>query len=139
MRIVTILVLLLTLGGCASAATEVRRPRVYPDRASPETAWESFTYAWKNGDVDTLELVFSLWMKEDLDRQVEKNGKQAVSEWYRRDTDGLVIEDAKWVKRTNELAYLDVRLATAGGPLDVRFSFLRKDDGWTVSGRKPLH
>jgi hypothetical protein len=140
MRIVTVVVLSLALlAGCASAATEVRKPPIYPDRASPETAWESFLWAWRNGDVDSLELVFSLWMKEDLDRQIEKNGKAAVSEWYRRDTDGLVIEEAKWVKRTNDLAYLDVRLGTTGGPLDVRFSFLKKDDGWTVSGRKPLH
>lgn len=132
-------ILLLATAGCATAATELRKPDVYPDRASPETAWESFLWAWKNGDVEALRLIFSLWMKEDLERQLEKNGKQATSDYYRRDTDGLVVEDAKWVKRTNDLAYLDARLRAPTGPLDVRFSFLKKDDGWTVSGRKPLH
>jgi len=128
-------------GGCASAApTEIARPAVYPDRATPDAAWRTFLWAWRTGDVDALGRVTALWLKEDLDRMVEKNGKPAVAEWYRKGADRLVVERATWARRTEDLAYVDARLATGeGDPVEVRFSLLRRDDGWAVSGRRSLH
>jgi hypothetical protein len=135
----TALAIALVASGCTSApATDVHRPRGYPDRATPEATWETFLWAWRTGDVDAMSGVVSLWLKEDIDRKIEKNGKPAVSDWYRRDADHLSIAFARWAKRTDDLAYLDARFVRPGElPFDVRFSFLRRDDGWTVSGNKP--
>jgi hypothetical protein len=133
--------LLIGVAGCASApATEIRKPEIYPDRATPNSTWKTFLWAWRDGDVDALEKVTSLWFREDLEAQLKKNGRGQVSEWYRRGAEKLVVADARWAKQTDDLAYLDARLELPGeSPVDVRFSFLRKDDGWTISGKKPLH
>lgn len=130
----------LALAGCASApAVRVERPATYPDRTAPGACWETFLWAWRTGDVPVLEQTYGLWLREDLVRQVEAQGRARVSEWYRKDAARLVIEDARWDRQTEVLAYLTARLGRAGEqPGEVRFAFMRRDDGWCLDGRKTL-
>lgn len=125
--------------GCSSPATRIERPEIFPDRGSPDAVWRSFLWAWKTGDVDALSMVYGGWMHEELVRQVEKNGRPAVSEWYKKDATALVIQDARWARRSDALAYVEVRLSAGAEPLDVVFSMVRRDDGWVVTNKKPLH
>jgi hypothetical protein len=127
------------IGCAASPATEVVLPRPYPDRTTPEHCWETYLWAWRTGDVAALEQTYGLWMRHELLRQIDAQGRTKVSEWYRKDADAIVIEDARWDKSDEVLAYLTVRLGRHGEvPTEVRFAFLRRDDGWCVSALKTL-
>jgi hypothetical protein len=129
----------LVLAGCTAPATAVERPRVYPDRTTPDATWRTFLWAWRAGDVPVLEQTYGLWLREELVRQVETQGRAAVSDYYKKDAKAVVIEDARWERRSDETAYLLARLGRTGEvPLEVRFAFLRRDDGWCIDGRKTL-
>jgi hypothetical protein len=93
--------LVVSLAACAQApATEVREPRPYPDRTSPERTWETYLWAWRQGDVRILEQTYGLWMRHELARQLEAQGAAKVAEWYRRDARDMQVEEARWDKRT---------------------------------------
>ncbi len=138
-RLVLVLVLGLVLGACSSAPTRVERPGIYPDRTTADACWSTFIWAWRTGDVKVLEQTYGLWLKEELTAQIEKQGTARVSDWYKNDAEGLEVESASWDKKGDLLAYLTARLSKPGEPpIEVRFAFMKRDDGWCVDGRKTL-
>lgn len=133
------LALVLLAGACSSAPTRVERPGFYPDRTTPDACWATFLWAWREGDVAVLEQTYGLWLKEELARQLETQGRAKVSAWYKKDAQGLEVTEARWDKRSELLAYLTARLEKPGEPpLEVRFAFMKRDDGWCLDGRKTL-
>ena len=135
-----LLALVLACAGCTAApATEVERPQFFPDRTTANACWETFLWAWRTGDTKVLEQTLGLWLHEELVRQLETQGKARVSEYYKKDAQGLVIDDAHWDRHSDLLAYLTARLRKPGeAPVEVRFALLRRDDGWCVDGKKTL-
>jgi hypothetical protein len=150
--------LLLVLGlalacGCSapSPSTEIEQPRpYYPDRTTPDACWKTYVWAWHTGDVRVLEQIYGLWLYPELEKQIQVNGSHGVADWYRKGSEGMKIEAAHWdqqplpregQKRPEEplVAYLTASISLPGeAPVEVRFSFLKRPDGWCVSGRKPL-
>jgi hypothetical protein len=129
------------LAGCAGVPMgPVARPEIYPDQTTPEAAWSTFAWAWSAGDVDALERVLGGWMKWQLGKELEKNARDAVSAWYRRDAEALVVEDAEWVHRGEALAYLRVVLSSRTIPrLELDFAITRRGmDDWLVTGRRKV-
>ncbi len=134
------LALALALAGCASglATGPVERPERYPDRTTAEAAWASYLWAWREGDVGGLQATTGWRLRNDLELQLEKNGAEATSAWYRRDAEGLQVDAARWVERGERLAYVRVRLSRAGAdPRELDFSLVARSDGWVVTGAKP--
>jgi hypothetical protein len=133
-----VLVLVLVLG-CSTAPTRVERPGIYPDRTTPDVCWSTFLWAWRTGDVKVLQQTYGLWLREELTEQVKVQGPEKVSAWYRKDAEGLEVDSAKWDKKGDLIAYLTARLVKPGEPpVEVRFAFMKRDDGWCLDGRKTL-
>ena len=125
--------------GCSAEEpkTEIAAPTPYPDCTTPEACWETFLWAWRNGDVTDLEQIYGLYMLPELKAQIEKQGAEKVSEWYRKGAEDLVIQDAHWDKQGEGLAYLTAHLGRPGEvPKEVTFSFVRRGEfGWCVTGK----
>jgi len=139
MRRVALLLLIFIIGCVSAPSTEVDRPKIFPDRTTPDACWRTFVWAWRSGDTAVLEQTYGHWLREELLRQIEVQGRAKVSDYYRKDAQGLVIEDAHWDRQSELLAYMTARLGKPGAPpIEVRFAFLKRDDGWCIDGRKTL-
>jgi hypothetical protein len=130
------------LAGCAATPPlgTVERPEVYPDRTSALACWETFAWAWKTGDVEVLEQVTGGWLRWELDKQLEKNSREAVAEYYRGGARDLVVLEADWVHLGEALAYLHVVLSAAAVPrVEVDFALTARGlDDWVVTGRRSI-
>lgn len=137
------LLLGLLLGGCTAVPTgPFERPEIYPDRTSPEAAWRTFGWAWRTGDVEVLQQVLGGRLKSDITKELAKNGPEATSEYYRRDAQDVVVEEARWIEKGDAIAYLRVVLrssAVARAELDFAFAgrgTSRPSEDWVVTGKK---
>jgi hypothetical protein len=140
-RLLALVAALGLLAGCTPSVPlgPIEKPEIYPDRTSPEASWSTYLWAWRTGDVEVLKGVLGLWLRHDLDKELERNGAPAVSEWYRKDADDLLVDSASWTSYGEALAYLRVVLKSHAVPrAELDFSFLRRPDGWVVSGRRLL-
>lgn len=133
----------LLLAGCSAVPTgPFQEPEYYPDRTSPEAAWQTFTWAWKTGDVEVLQQVLGGWLRADLDKELARNGPDATAEYYRRDAVDVVVEDARWIDKGDALAYLRVVLRSSAVPrVELDFAFTgrgtsRPAEDWVVTGKK---
>jgi hypothetical protein len=125
--------------GCSTAPTNVERPKIYPDRTTPDACWSSFLWAWRQGDVKALQQCYGLWLREELVAQVTKQGEARVSAWYRSGAKDLAVDEAAWDKKSELTAYLTATLSKPGEqPVEVRFAFMKRDDGWCLDGKKTL-
>lgn len=135
------LLALALLAGCAGVPTgPVERPDVYPDRTTPVAAWTTYAWAWRTGDVDVLEQVLGGWMRWRLDKELEQQPRDAVSAWYRKDAEELVVEDAEWMHDGEALAYLRVTLTSRATPrLELDLAITRRGvDDWAVTGLRKV-
>jgi hypothetical protein len=130
----------LLLTGCAGVPTgPAQRPEVYPDRTSVDEAWRTFLWAWKQGDVEVLGQVTGWRMHAELRKQIEANGAEAVSAWYRDDAEALRVLEAEWTTRGEEMAYLRVVLSSKTvSRVEVDFSFVERPDGWVLTEKRPV-
>lgn len=133
----------LLLGGCTAVPTgRFEQPDIYPDRTSPEAAWQTFGWAWTTGDVEVLQQVLGGWLKSDLEKELAKNGPTATSLYYRRDAADVVVDDARWIEKGDAIAYLRVVLRSAAVPrVELDFAFTgrgtsRPSEDWVVTGKK---
>ncbi len=133
----------LLLGGCAAVPTgRFEQPEIYPDRTSPEAAWQTFGWAWTTGDVEVLQQVLGGWLKSDLEKELAKNGPTATSLYYRRDAADVVVDDARWIEKGDAIAYLRVVLRSTAVPrVELDFAFTgrgtsRPSEDWVVTGKK---
>ena len=81
MKQVGLLVLGVVLAGCA---VDLRRgpvvqPAIYPDRSTADGAWETFLWAWRQGDVDVLQEVSGWRMRERRGRRADAWGDDRSS------------------------------------------------------------
>lgn len=125
--------------GCGSvpALGPVERPEIYPDRTEHDAALATFLWAWHTGDIDALDQVLGAWLHHDLELQLEKNGRDAVSEFYRRGAERLTLLELDWEHVGDALAYARIVISAASlerAELDI--SLLRRPDGWVVSGKR---
>lgn len=131
------------LGGCSAVPTgPFEQPEIYPDRTTPEAAWETFGWAWKIGDVVVLQQVLGGWLKSDLEKELAKNGPTATSLYYRRDAADVVVDEARWIEKGDAIAYLRVVLRSSAVPrVELDFAFTgrgtsRPAEDWVVTGKK---
>lgn len=129
--------------GCAGTPSTgpFEAPEIYPDRTTPESTWQTFTWAWRNGDLEVLRSVLGGWLKSDLEAEIQKNGAEKTAEYYRRDAQDLVVEDARWLHRGDAICYLRVVLSSAAVPrVELDFAFTgrgsRPSEDWVVTGKK---
>jgi len=118
----------LLLGACG-------RAYVYPDLSEPERTLRTFEQAWKMGDVDVLERVYTGIPLIDLRAQIQKNGRDAVRDYYRKDADAVAFEVGDAVEGEH-VTYLSVRVRTgrAGAkPVAYRFALARVGEEWKIS------
>jgi hypothetical protein len=139
-RVRCALVLGLLLAGCTSAPPQgpVGQPARYPDRTSALATWETYVWAWREGDVDVLEQVYGLQMQVRLQKEIEVNGREETGAWYRRGAQELDVREAEWVHPGEQLSYLRVVMAGANGETELDFSFLKRADGWVITGQRQV-
>lgn len=137
------LALTLLVSGCSAVPTGAfEQPDIYPDRTTPEAAWQTFGWAWRTGDVEVLQQVLGGWLKSDLEKELAKNGPTATSLYYRRDAADVVVEEARWIEKGDALAYLRVVLRSSAVPrVELDFAFTgrgssRPSEDWVVTGKK---
>ena len=129
---------LVLLTGCGGVPLgPVSPPEYYPDRTEHTLTLQTFFWASNQGDIDVLQLVLGALLYQELANTLKTEKKEDVAAWYRRDADGLTIEDVDWTHEGEALAYARVVLRVAGRRHEEDFSLLRRPDGWVVSGRKP--
>ncbi|MCO5170343.1 MAG: hypothetical protein M9894_28740 [Planctomycetes bacterium] len=144
MRALAALALALVAGCSAVPTGQPERPEIYPDRTTPEAAWQTYAWAWRTGDVDVLEQVLGGWLKNDLERELETYTREKVSDYYRRDTDDLVIDEARWIHKGQSLAYLRVVLRSSAAPrLELDFAITgrgtaRPSEDWVITGKRRI-
>ena len=127
--------------GCAfttASAPEDTRPLV-----SPEATFAAFQKAWRQGDVDTLLRLYAAGSLDGLVKQVQSQGREAVSEWYRRDSFAWEFQDLRWDREAQRLAYLTTSLSpranaapAAGKDREVTFSFAWVRGGWRITSMR---
>lgn len=133
----------LSVGGCAGTPPTgpIEPPEIYPDRTTPESAWQTFTWAWQQGDLEVLKSSLGGWLKADLEAEIAKNGPAKTADYYRRDAQDLVVEDARWLHRGDAICYLRVVLVSRAVPrVEVDFALTgrgsRPSEDWVVTGKK---
>lgn len=138
-RAVLLALALAAVAGCGTVppAGRVAAPEVYPDRSEPEVAFHTFLWAWREGDVETLGLVLGGYLRHELATRLDADGAEATAAWYRKDAEGLSLEEVEWEQRGQGTARVKVALVTAAQPrVEVRFTlFQRAPDGWAVGQR----
>lgn len=139
-RLALVLALVLALGGCSGLQTgPVTKPQRYPDRGEAGATWATFLWAWHTGDIDTLLLTTAWRMRDRLDTELERNPKQAVSEWYRADVQRLEVLEAEWRTLGDEHAYLHAVLRSERAErLELDFAFVKRFDGWVITEDRPI-
>lgn len=143
MRALVAAAVVVALAGCSAVPTgQPERPEIYPDRTTPEAAWQTYAWAWRTGDVTVLEQVLGGWLKNDLERELEENSREQVSAYYRRDTEDLVVDDARWIHKGPALAYLRVVLRSSAVPrVELDFAITgrgtaRPSEDWVITGKR---
>lgn len=136
-------VVALLAAGCTSTPPTgpIEPPEIYPDRTTPESTWQTFTWAWKQGDVEVLRQVLGGFPKADLEAQLETNGPEKTAEYYRQGAQDLVVEDARWMHRGDAICYLRVVLTSTEVPrVEVDFALTgrgsRPSEDWVITGKK---
>lgn len=119
-------------GGCAAVPTgPVAAPEIYPDRTTPAAAWTTYAWAWRTGDVPTLEKTTGGVARMKLAREVEANGPERTSSWYAQPD--LRIDDAEWLDEGEASARLRVVVGSQRVPrTELVFFLARRPDGWVV-------
>lgn len=130
--------LLLGLLGCGSLQTgPVERPDYYPDRTSADAAMATFLFAWREGDLETLDQVLGMWLHKELTEFLKKQDKAAVADYYRKGAQGLTVLDYEWKKEGDEIHYLRAVLQTEEvARFELDFALYRFPLGWVVTGQK---
>jgi hypothetical protein len=134
------LLVALVAGGCTSTPSTgaFERPEIYPDRTTPLSAWQTYSWAWKTGDIDVLQQVTGGFERAELDAYVKVNGREATAEWYRKGMDDALIDEARWIHHGDRLAYLRIVLRSSAYPrqeIDVAISGRGSED-WLITRRK---
>ncbi|MGE0711881.1 MAG: hypothetical protein AB7N76_31200 [Planctomycetota bacterium] len=131
--------LLLLAGGCAAVEVgPVEPPDPYPDRSTDELALKTWLWAWHTGDVDVLQQVSGAYFKLQIDRLLAQQDRQAVSDWYKRNAQGLAVREIEWLRHGKpDGGASDVRLvlSSEGVPrYEAKIRVYGGYRGWIVAG-----
>lgn len=129
------------LVGCAS--TSMTAPEDAQPLVTPEATFVVFQKAWQVGDVDTLLKIYAAGSLDGLVKRLQEQGREAVSEWYRRDAFAWEFRDLRWNREAQRLAYLTTSLSpranaatTAANDREVTFSFAWVRGGWRITSMR---
>lgn len=125
------------LAGCGLPTGPVEPPDPYPDRSTAAAAWETFLWAWHEGDLRVLSEVTAWTEAQRLEESLQTRGEEGTRAWYRQDAADLTVVEARFTTLGESLAYL--RAILRGGAVarvELDFSFVRRPDGWAISDRR---
>lgn len=128
-----IFAILVSLGaaGCQTTA-----PYDYPSQALPEHAFATFQRAWNEGDVARLQEVYAGVLRVELVAQLQANGAEPVSAWYRRGASQARFVPRRFYGDAKTLRYLEADLETRGQATTAwRFSFALLEGRWRITNR----
>ena len=126
------------LAGCAT--TSMAAPENTQPLVTPEATFVVFQKAWRLGDVDTLLKIYAAGRLDGLIKQLQEQGREAVTQWYQRDAHAWEFKNPRWNREARWLAYLTVSLSprTNTAPAtnttrEVNISFAWVRGGWRIT------
>lgn len=118
------------LAGCAGYR--------YPERTTVEAAVRTFHEAWRQGDVAVLDRLYTGRLQAELQAQRDAQGDPAVAAHYRAGAEDADLAVDR-VDARDDLAVAVCNLIVRGTFVrQIQLSLLRKEDGWTIWGIRPL-